>query len=97
MESDRHLELDIRDPVWAEAPGEIVKAILEDGTRTVTVLATEAGAPTALSAQLLTVLRRHVEAAGGSFDVPDPSAAFVEGLTLLGLRDAILAPEGVQQ
>ncbi|TCP41895.1 hypothetical protein [Rhodovulum marinum] len=94
MDSDRQIDLDINDPAWADAPGDIVKSVLGEGPHSVTVRAS--GAPTALSAQVLTVLRRHVEAGGGSFSVPEPSADFVEGLTLLGLRDAILGPEGVQ-
>ncbi|TCM85053.1 hypothetical protein [Rhodovulum steppense] len=96
MEPDRHLDLDIRDPAWADAPGEIVKAVLGDGPHAVTVRADGAAAPTALAAQLLVFLRRRVEADGGSFAVCDPSAGFVEGLTLLGLGDAILGTEGVQ-
>lgn len=96
MDSDRHLELDIRDPAWTAAPGDIVAGVLADTPQTVTVLGAEAGAPSALVAQLLVVLRRHVEAAGGSFAVSAPTSDFVEGLALLGLSDAILGPEGVQ-
>ncbi|MCO8145586.1 hypothetical protein NHN26_10150 [Rhodovulum tesquicola] len=96
MEPDRHLDLDIRDPAWADAPGEIVKAVLGDGPHAVTLHADGADAPTALAAQLLAFLRRHVEAGGGSFDILEPSEGFVEGLRLLGLGEAILGTEGVQ-
>ncbi|GAA0289355.1 hypothetical protein [Rhodovulum strictum] len=96
MEPDRHLDLDIRDPAWATAPGEIVKAVVGPGPLSVSVNAAGADQPTALVAQLLAFLRHHVESGGGNFAVTDPSPGFVEGLTLLGLGDAILGTQGVQ-
>ncbi|TCO70767.1 hypothetical protein [Rhodovulum euryhalinum] len=96
MEPDRHLDLDIGDPAWAQAPADIVKAVLGDGPHSITVRADGAAAPTALSAQLLAFLRLHVESGGGTFSVADPSPGFVDAVTLLGLGDAILGPEGVQ-
>lgn len=97
MEAERQLDLDISDAAWAEAPGEIVKTVLGDGACAVTVHAHAAPTPTALSAQLLAFLRQQVETRGGRFSVPEPSQAFTEGLTLLGLNEVIIGSEDATQ
>lgn len=97
MNSERHLELDIRDPAWADAPAEVVRAVLDGAPACLTVRGDGASQPTALAGQLLAFLRRHVETGGGTFAVSDPSPALVEGLALLGLSQAIFGTEETQQ
>lgn len=97
MDSDRHLELDISSPAWSEAPGEVLKAVFDGTPGDVTVNGAGAGAPSAITGQLLAFVRRHVESGGGTFAVSDPSPALVEGLALLGLKQAIFGTEEIQQ
>ncbi|SIO02873.1 hypothetical protein SAMN05444722_0165 [Rhodovulum sp. ES.010] len=93
MQAESQLDLDISDQAWADAPGEIVKAVMGKDACTVTVRAAAAAAPNALSAQLLAFLRQHVEIRGGRFCVEEPSQAFTEGLALLGLDGVIIGSE----
>ncbi|MBL3568042.1 hypothetical protein DSD19_19565 [Rhodovulum sp. BSW8] len=97
MEPECQYDLDITDPAWSEDAGGVVKSVLEAAPKEIRVQAAEAPAQSALSAQLLLFLRRHVESVGGTFSVADASPAFSEGLSLLGLHDLILGTAEVQQ
>ncbi|ARE41750.1 hypothetical protein RGUI_3609 [Rhodovulum sp. P5] len=97
MSAESQLELDVRDHAWLENPKDTIRAVLESAPGSVSIAAEEAKAPSAHDAQLLLALRRHVESQGGTFTVSDPSPAFCEGLSLLGLHDPILGTEVVQQ
>lgn len=96
MTAESHLELDLRDQAFSGDPGSVFRTVLETKPGSVSVVAEDAKAPSAHDAQCLLVLRRHVESNGGSFTVSDPSPAFSEGLSLLGLHDPILGTEVVQ-
>jgi len=97
MPAESQFDLDIQGQAWSESPGDVFRQIRDTAPQTVTVLAEEAKAPSAHEAQCLFVLRTHVEASGGTFDVSNPSQAFCEGLTLLGLHDPILGKGEAQQ
>jgi anti-anti-sigma regulatory factor len=97
MAADRHVDLDLRDPAWAENADTVLKSVLEGAPPSLTVLADAAPAPSARAAQMLLVLRRHAEARGGTFSVPSPSPAFRDGLRLIGLHDLILDKEVAHQ
>ena len=97
MAADLHVDLDLRDPAWAENADAVLKSVLGGAAPSLRVLADTAPAPSARAAQMLLVLRRHAEGRGGSFSVPSPSPAFREGLRLIGLHDLILDKEVAQQ